>query len=114
VMRLLGHRDYRMTLRYTAITPETVSNEYQKALVQIATRYRLPTPSPSEPAPAPDNSSSTFLAGYASMRATPSPARTVETHRASAAGSPKPETFDEDVGAGPRITGRLIGNDHCK
>src|SRR5262245_39811022 len=28
VMRLLGHRDYRMTLRYTAITPETVGNEY--------------------------------------------------------------------------------------
>ena len=54
VMRLLGHRDYRMTLRYTAITPETVGDEYRKALAQIATRYRLPTPSPSEPAPEPD------------------------------------------------------------
>lgn len=45
VMHLLGHRDYRMTLRYAAITPETVGNEYQKALVQLATKYRLPSPS---------------------------------------------------------------------
>jgi len=44
VMRLLGHRDYRMTLRYTAITPETVSDEYTKALAQLAKKYRLPTP----------------------------------------------------------------------
>ena len=44
VMRLLGHRDYRMTLRYTAITPETVGDEYAKALAQLAKKYRLPTP----------------------------------------------------------------------
>lgn len=44
VMRLLGHRDYRMTLRYTAITPETISDEYAKALAQLAQKYRLPTP----------------------------------------------------------------------
>jgi site-specific recombinase XerD len=44
VMRLLGHRDYRMTLRYTAITPETVGEEYHKALTHLATKYRLPTP----------------------------------------------------------------------
>ncbi len=49
VMRLLGHRDYRMTLRYTAITPETVGDEYNKALVQLATKYRLPTPAMPEP-----------------------------------------------------------------
>jgi site-specific recombinase XerD len=42
VMRLLGHRDHHMTLRYTAVTPETVSNEYDKALAQLAARYRLP------------------------------------------------------------------------
>jgi site-specific recombinase XerD len=42
VMRLLGHRDYHMTLRYTAITPETVSNEYDEALAQLATKYQLP------------------------------------------------------------------------
>ena len=46
VMRLLGHRDFRMTLRYAAITPETVSNEYTKALAQLATKYRLPAPPP--------------------------------------------------------------------
>jgi site-specific recombinase XerD len=45
VMRLLGHRDYRMTLRYTAITPETVGDEYAKALARLATKYRLPAPS---------------------------------------------------------------------
>ena len=54
VMRLLGHRDYRMTLRYTAITPETVGDEYNKALVQLATKYRLPTPPTSERSPDPD------------------------------------------------------------
>lgn len=54
VMRLLGHRDFRMTLRYTAITPEHVSDEYAKALTQLASKYRLPAllPSPdSEPDP---------------------------------------------------------------
>jgi site-specific recombinase XerD len=49
VMRLLGHRDYRMTLRYAAITPETIGDEYHKALAQLATKYRLPTPPPSPP-----------------------------------------------------------------
>jgi site-specific recombinase XerD len=44
VMRLLGHRDYRMTLRYTAITPETIGDEYAKALAQLAKKYRLPAP----------------------------------------------------------------------
>jgi site-specific recombinase XerD len=43
VMRLLGHRDYRMTLRYTAITPETVGDEYAKALAQLTAKYRLPS-----------------------------------------------------------------------
>jgi len=54
VMRLLGHRDYRMTLRYTAITPETVGEEYHKALAQLATKYSLPPPSVPEAPPAPD------------------------------------------------------------
>jgi hypothetical protein len=40
VMKLLGHRDYRMTLRYTEITLETVGQEYRAALVQLETRYR--------------------------------------------------------------------------
>jgi site-specific recombinase XerD len=54
VMRLLGHRDYRMTLRYTAITPDTVGDEYHKALAQLATKYRLPPPAPPDQAPDPD------------------------------------------------------------
>ncbi len=40
VMRLLGHRDIRMTLRYAAITQETVSKEYFEALPNIESRYR--------------------------------------------------------------------------
>ena len=55
VMRLLGHRDYRMTLRYTAITPETVGDEYNKALAQLATKYRLPAPPAPERSPEPDD-----------------------------------------------------------
>jgi site-specific recombinase XerD len=39
VMKLLGHRDYRMTLRYTAITQETVGREYFDALKQLESRY---------------------------------------------------------------------------
>src|ERR1043165_5181748 len=42
LMRLLGHRDYHMTLRYAAIMPETVSKEYDEALAQLATKYQLP------------------------------------------------------------------------
>ena len=39
VMKLLGHRDYRMTLRYTAITQETVGKEYFQALGRLEARY---------------------------------------------------------------------------
>lgn len=41
VMALLGHKDYRMTLRYAAILPETVGDEYFKALGQIEEKYRV-------------------------------------------------------------------------
>jgi hypothetical protein len=51
-MRLLGHRDYRMTLRYAAITPELVAEEYQSALARLATKYRLP-PKPASAPPGP-------------------------------------------------------------
>jgi site-specific recombinase XerD len=44
LMNLLGHRDYRMTLRYAAITQETVGKEYFEALTRIAARYRMETP----------------------------------------------------------------------
>jgi site-specific recombinase XerD len=39
VMKLLGHRDYRMTLRYAAITQETTGREYLEALANLQTRY---------------------------------------------------------------------------
>lgn len=39
LMRLLGHRDYRMTLRYAAITDETVLIEFNNALLASAQRY---------------------------------------------------------------------------
>jgi hypothetical protein len=42
IMKLLGHRDFRMTLRYTQIVDETVGREYFEALSRIATRYELP------------------------------------------------------------------------
>lgn len=48
LMRLLGHRNYHMTLRYAAITPELVGKEYAHAYHQIAARYQLPAPLPAE------------------------------------------------------------------
>src|SRR5262249_21123767 len=54
VMRLLGHRDYRITLRYAAITPETVGDEYAKALAQLSNKYRLPASPMPAPGPATD------------------------------------------------------------
>lgn len=41
VMRLLGHSDYRMTLRYAAITDSTVVEEFTAALARNAERYPL-------------------------------------------------------------------------
>ena len=41
IMKLLGHKDYRMTLRYTAIADETVGREYFEALSRVAERYDL-------------------------------------------------------------------------
>lgn len=39
VMRLLGHSDYRMTLRYAAITDSVVVEEFTAALARNAERY---------------------------------------------------------------------------
>lgn len=54
VMRLLGHKDYRMTLRYAAITDETALAEYTAALDQNKNRYDLSAllPPSFEPDPA--------------------------------------------------------------
>jgi site-specific recombinase XerD len=40
LMRLLGHRSYHTTLRYAAITQETIGREYFAALGQIEQRYQ--------------------------------------------------------------------------
>jgi site-specific recombinase XerD len=50
IMRLLGHRDYRMTLRYAAITDETVLIEYTEALRRTSQRYAAPVPHTDLPA----------------------------------------------------------------
>jgi len=39
VMKLLGHNDHRMTLRYAEITQETAAKEYFEALSRIEQRY---------------------------------------------------------------------------
>jgi site-specific recombinase XerD len=48
LMKLLGHRSYRMTLRYAAVTLETVTSEYAEALEKIETRYQLAQRAPAE------------------------------------------------------------------
>lgn len=40
LMKILGHNDHRMTLRYSAITTETVKDEYNAALNKLADRYK--------------------------------------------------------------------------
>lgn len=50
VMRLLGHRDYRMTLRYTAVTDSLVFAEFAQALQRNTERY--PTVLATTPPPA--------------------------------------------------------------
>jgi len=50
IMKLLGHRDYHMTLRYTKIADETVGREYFEALSRVAERYELPRLCAADPA----------------------------------------------------------------
>ncbi len=49
VMRILGHRDYRMTLRYAAVTDETVTREYAAALEKAESRYSTPSRDAADP-----------------------------------------------------------------
>lgn len=49
IMKLLGHGDQRVTLRYTQIADETVGREYLEALTRIAERYELLPPGAAEP-----------------------------------------------------------------
>lgn len=46
VMKLLGHRSLRMTMRYAAVTQETVVNDYFKAMDKISVRYEIPEHAP--------------------------------------------------------------------
>lgn len=39
LMKLMGHRSYRMTLRYAAVTGETINKEYFQALDKIQSKY---------------------------------------------------------------------------
>lgn len=41
LMKLLGHLDYRMTLRYAEVTLEAVGDEYLVALEKLENRYRV-------------------------------------------------------------------------
>ena len=41
LMKLLGHRHYQMTLRYAAITPETIATECADAIRNVEQRYAL-------------------------------------------------------------------------
>jgi site-specific recombinase XerD len=50
IMRLLGHRDIQMTMRYAALTQITVTRDYHAAFAKIEARYQLP----SQPNQSPD------------------------------------------------------------
>lgn len=45
IMKLLGHRSLRMTMRYAAITQQTVVEEFTSAMAKILSRYELPVQS---------------------------------------------------------------------
>ena len=39
IMKLLGHRSFRMTMRYAAIAQQTIVDDYQEAMAVIARKY---------------------------------------------------------------------------
>lgn len=45
IMKLLGHRSFRMTMRYAAITHDTVARDYHAAMARVSARYDV-QPSP--------------------------------------------------------------------
>ena len=44
IMKLLGHRSFRMTMRYAAITQDTVVKDYHAAIARISAQYDVPLP----------------------------------------------------------------------
>jgi site-specific recombinase XerD len=51
IMRLLGHHCIQMTMRYAALTQETVTRDYHTALAKIESKYVLSPQSNQEPEP---------------------------------------------------------------
>lgn len=53
IMKLLGHRSFRMTMRYAAVTQQTVANDYHLAMANISKQYQIAASddSPYEPTP---------------------------------------------------------------
>lgn len=41
LMKLMGHRSYKMTLRYAAVTQETIGKQYFEALERIQSEYKF-------------------------------------------------------------------------
>jgi len=41
IMRLLGHRSIHMTMRYAALSQDTVARDYQAAMTKVETRYDI-------------------------------------------------------------------------
>lgn len=54
IMKLLGHRSLRMTMRYAAVTQQTVVRDYFAAMEKIAPRYQMQATAPDIDAPNPD------------------------------------------------------------
>jgi site-specific recombinase XerD len=54
LMRLLGHQDIRMTLRYVQVTPQDLQREYHQARQNAAHPHRLPALSLPQYVPTPD------------------------------------------------------------
>jgi site-specific recombinase XerD len=54
LMRLLGHQDIRMTLRYVQVTPQDLQREYHQARQNAAHPHRLPTLPLPQNLPTPD------------------------------------------------------------
>jgi site-specific recombinase XerD len=103
IMKLLGHRDQRMTLRYTAIADATVGREYFEALTRIAERYELP---PEGPPAAVDLAPVALLAGPSpgSPAATASAPAGSTTRRGCWPGASKPRRTTSSACASKRRT----------
>jgi site-specific recombinase XerD len=48
IMKLLGHRSFRMTMRYAAVAQQTVVDDYKQAMTAIARKYDTAVSSSSE------------------------------------------------------------------